>query len=88
MPAIRPPPPTLATITWYFHWFPISLHRYGSTYKHKKLQPFETETNNLNIGQLVQNLQAQGALGFHHGEDNYGDNVDGGGDDGGDDDVT
>ena len=52
------------------------------------LQPLETEKNNLNIGQLVQNLQAQGALGFHHGEDNYGDDVDGGGDDGGDDDGT
>ena len=49
------------------------------------LQPLETEKNNLNIGQLVQNLQAQGALGFHHSEDDYGE--DGEDDDGGGDDV-
>ena len=47
------------------------------------MRPLETENNHLNIGQLVQNLQTQGALGFHDG----GDSGDGGGNDGGDGDV-
>ena len=59
----------------------------------KTWQPLETENSHLNIGQLVQNLQAQGALGFHdggdgdvHGEGDGGDGEDG--EDDGDDDES
>ena len=83
---MSPPPPTLITITFQ-KMLLVQKKESADIQMQKTWQAIKTENNHLNVGQLVQNLQAQGALGFHDsrygGNSNGGDGGDGEDDDGG-----